>query len=226
MRYQIPFTLLLAATALHAEEDSSIPLGIEVVTAYRSETVYRGFRLSQDAIEAQAQAEIALSNEWLLDLGAWHAEETGNGDFAETAAFLDLTYDTDKWALTLRNSFHNWDGIFFEDGTDHGLVYTWKVNKDWKLSAGAYYDTGAEAWYANAQAEWSKPTGEDSFLTVLAGTSVLNDYYDRSGWNDFYGKVSWTYAFNRSVALTPYVGTSLGDEETSLFGGVLFEVNF
>lgn len=226
MRYKIPLFLLLATVAAHAESDNSIPLGIEVVTAYRSESVYRGFRLSQDALEAQAQAQIALSNDWLLDVGAWHTEETGNGDFSDTAAFIDLTYDTDKWALSLRNSFHNWDGTFFEDGTDHGLLFTWKLNEDWKLSTGAYYDTGADAWYANVEAGWSRPTGVDSFISANVGTSILNDYYGRSGWNDLYGKLSWTYNFNKSVALTPFVGTSIGDEEQSLFGGLLFEVNF
>jgi hypothetical protein len=42
-----------------------------VVTGYRTGSVHRGFEPAQDLIDVQAEAEIAISNEWLLNLGGY-----------------------------------------------------------------------------------------------------------------------------------------------------------
>jgi len=54
-----------------ADPASDIPLGVEVVTGYRTGSVHRGFEPAQDLIDVQAEAEIAISNEWLLNLGGY-----------------------------------------------------------------------------------------------------------------------------------------------------------
>ncbi len=72
--------LLLAAFGVaHAQDE--IPYGIEVLTGYRSEYVDRGFALSQDLIEVQLGSEIALSDQWLLQLGGWYGTGTSSADF-------------------------------------------------------------------------------------------------------------------------------------------------
>jgi hypothetical protein len=67
-------------------------------------------------------------------------------------------------------------------------------------------------------------------VALKAGTSWVEDYYGRSGWNDVYGRASFTYAISKSVSVTPFVGFSLpadaSPETERLFGGVWFEVNF
>jgi len=74
---------------------SDIPLGVEVVTGYRTGSVHRGFEPAQDLTDVQAEAEIASPNEWVLNLGGSHG--TGNCDFSEAAACFDLRHETDKW---------------------------------------------------------------------------------------------------------------------------------
>jgi hypothetical protein len=62
--------LLLVATAAPAQDE--IPYGIEVLTGYRSEYIDRGFSLAQDLLEVQLGTEIAINDDWRLELGGWY----------------------------------------------------------------------------------------------------------------------------------------------------------
>lgn len=206
------------------------PIGIEVVTGYRSEYIHRGFKLTDDLIDVQLEAEIALSNEWVLNLGAYYGTATGEEDFTEAAGFLDLRYEATKWTAGLAATYRDYQDSFFKDGVDINPSFTWHLTDDWDLTAGFAYDTGDGGWYGNLEASWSHPFGESSFITAKAGTSFTSDYYGSDGWHDLYARLSYTYAFNKSVAVTPFIGTSIpmesSPETDRLFGGVWFEVNF
>jgi len=210
--------------------DETLPIGIEVVSGYRSEYIHRGFKLADDLIDVQVQAEIALSNEWVLNLGANYGTATGDEDFAEAAAFFDLHYDTKLWTAGIATTWRSYNNSFFEDGFDLNPSFTWHINDDWDLGAGVAYDTGDGGWYGNIEAGWSKPLGKSSFIAVKAGTSLTSDYYGSNGWHDVYARLSWSYAFNDSVAVTPFVGSSVpmesSPESNRLIGGIWFEVNF
>lgn len=222
--------LLFLGTAIgQAAEDSEIPLGIEVVTGYRSEYLYRGFSLADQMIDIQIDAEIALSNEWILSLGGSYGDETSSGNFSEAAAYLGLIYEQEKWDAGLDASWHSYDHSFFQDGFDLGPFANWRPCADWRVGAAFSYDTGADGWYGKLEAEWTRPTGRSSFVSVLGGLSAVSTYYHRSGANDFYARLAWTYGINRSVAITPFLGTSLpltSKGDSSLFAGLWFEVNF
>jgi len=225
MRRLIPLLLPLPALA----QDVEIPLGIEVVTGYRSEYVYRGFALADDLIDVQLETEIALSEHWLLGLGGWYGTGTGSGSFDELAAFAALRYDAERWDAGFQAAWHGFDHSLFRDGVDFGPFANWRPNEDWRIGAALSYDTGPDGWYGRFEAEWSQPTGRDSFLSLLAGASGASGYYGRNGANDLYARASWTYAFNRSVAVTPFLGSSFALDSAGsdrLFGGLWFEVNF
>jgi hypothetical protein len=213
-----------------AEEAGDIPIGIEVVTGYRTEYIHRGFKLADDLIDVQAEAEIALSNEWVLSLGGYYGTGAGDEDFSEAAAFFDLRYEAKQWSAGIATTWRDYQDSFFEDGFDIAPSFIWHLTDDWDLAAGIAYDTGDGGLYGNLEASWSKPLGKSSFLSAKAGTSWTEDYYGSSGWNDLYGRVSWTYAFNDSVAISPFAGTSIpmssSPQTDRLFAGVWFEVNF
>ena len=115
----------------------------------------------------------------------------------------------------------------FEEGLDHAVAGVVDERID---AAPAGCDTGDGGLYGNLEASWSKPLGESSFFEVKAGTSWTEDYYASSGWHDLYARLGWTYAFNDSVAVTPFAGTSIpmssGPERNRLYAGLWFEVNF
>lgn len=220
-----------AAIGLKPSTGSEIPFGIEAVTGYRSEYVYRGFKLSHQVLDFQLETEIALSNHWMLAVGGWYATETGSGSFEEATGFVDLRYEQDQWAIGLNTSYHSFSHTIFQDGVDAGLFFTWMPNDDFHLTAGGYYDDGAGAWYGKLEGGWSQATSDSSFVSFLAGTSWLDDYYGRSGWNDAYARLSWTFAISDRIALTPFVGTSLsldsgGPGSDYVWAGLWFEVNF
>lgn len=225
MRHLLP-VLLLAASPVHAQSDDLL-YGAEAVVGYRTESIFRGFKLANDVLDVQLQTQIALSNEWLLDVGAYYA--TGSDEFEEATAFADLTFDRETWNAGLRFSARYFDHALFDSGLDAGPFLNLWINDDLRVGGFFTYDTGAEGTYASIETEWSKPLDEKSFVRVLAGVSRTNDYYDRSGMNDLYGRVSYSYEINRHIALTPYLGTSLpltAEATPRLFAGVWFEVNF
>jgi len=223
-----PLALLATLSPCLAEPAAEIPLGIEVVTGYRSTYVHRGFELAQDLIDVQAEAEIALSDQWVINLGGYYG--SGDAEFSETAAFLDLRYETEKWSAGIATTWRDYDRSLFRDGFDLAPGFSWHLNDDWDLNAGLAYDTGDGGWYGNLEAAWSQPLGDSSFLAATAGTSWTEDYYGSNGWHDAYARLSWTYAFNRNVAITPFAGTSIptssGPGSKQLFAGLWFEVNF
>ncbi len=117
----------------------------------------------------------------------------------------------------------------FRDAFTVGPFVNWHPNRDWRVGGIVEFDTGADGWYGAVEAGWSRPTGRDSFLRAHAGASAVSDFYGRSGMNDLYARLAWTYGFNRSVAITPFVGTSItldSAASTRLYAGLWFEVNF
>jgi len=223
-----PLALLATLSPCLADPAAEIPLGIEVVTGYRSADAHRGFELAQDLIDVQAEAESALADAWVLNLGG--DDGSGDTEFSEAAAFLDLRYETEKWSAGIATTWRDYDHSLFRDGFDLAPRFTWHLDDSWDLATGVAYDSGDGGWYGNVEASLSKPLGESSFLAATAGTSWTEDYYGSNGWHDAYARLSWTYAFNRNVAITPFAGTSIptssGPGSNQLFAGLWFEVNF
>jgi hypothetical protein len=219
-----------ATTTIHGQQlTDDLPLGLEVVTGYRSEYVYRGFKLADKALDVQLEGEVAVADNWVLSLGGWYG--TGDDDFRETSGYADLDYIAKGFSLTFSASYHDYTHEFFQSGLDAGASVTWEVTKDWDLTAGGYYDTGAEGFYGKVEAAWSHTLSEDSYVSALAGVGSLSGYYDRSGFGDVYSRLAYTYTFNPRVAVTPFVGSSLALDDDprggdSFFAGVWFEVNF
>ena len=227
MRRLAAIAVMISPCFAESETAADVPIGIEVVTGYHSEYIYRGFKLAPSFIDVQAEAEIALSNEWVLNLGGYYGTATGDGDFSEAAAFFDLRYEAKQWAASFATTWRDYEDSFFKDGFDLNPSFTWHLTEDWDLGAGVAYDTGDGGWYGNLEASW---LSKDSFLSAKAGTSFTEDYYGDSGWHDVYARLSWTYAFNQHVAATPFIGTSIptssSPESSRLFAGLWFEVTF
>lgn len=215
---------------IFAEIENEIPLGVEVVSGIRSAYVYRGFKLADTSLDLQIEAELALSNESSINLGTWHLSES-SGDFSETGAFLDLRSDlNDQTTIGSSLTFRNFRGTALESGLDVGLFVSHQFDDSWDSKAGVYYDLGNDAFYASAGLRWSKPFSEKAFIAVENSVSYVSDYLEHDGFNDYYGRLSLTYAMSDTVSFTPFVGWSIQlDDSTSddsVFGGLWFEFIF
>lgn len=240
MKSLFPLTILsfLLPCNVPADVSKEIQLGVEAVAGYRSGYVYRGFELAESTIDFQVETEIALSNRTSLNLGSWYATENGKGDFDESAFFSHLRFkQTDQLTIGLSASYRHFGNFssplsaVFKDGVDVGTFASWQFNDDFNATAGAYYDFGAEAWYGNAETQWSKAISGKTFVSLNTGISYVDDYYGRDGMNDAYGRLSLTHHLSETVSITPYLGGSLlldssdaGDDQA--FAGLWFEVRF
>ncbi len=223
---------------LSADVENEIPYGIEAVTGIRSEYIYRGFTLAEDSVlDFQLETEVTLNDSTYLHLGTWYATETSDGDYDESGFFAKLNYQqSDKLTLGLSASYRDFNSSFFKSDVDLGIYGTYQFNKDYAIHTGAYYDFGANAWYANIEGNWSKTITDKSYISLKTGVSYVNDYYGRDGINDIYARLSYTYHISETVSLTPYLGTSLliDDDSTepgiinddSTFAGLWFVVRF
>ena len=221
---------LLVPSICLAEIEGTMPFGVEAVTGYRSESVHRGFHLADDVFDFQLETGFALSNEWSMNLGAWYATGTGTGnDFSEVSGFVDLRYDAKNYSAGWLLGYRDFSGSRFKDGWETGPFFTWHVNEDWDLNFEWLYDQGAEAYYGKAELEWSAALDSKSFITIAGGLSMVDDYYDRDGWNDAAARFSYTYLIANNVSLTPFIGASLGldaDADDYVYSGIWFEVTF
>jgi len=226
----VPLLLLVAMLPAGAEVEKEIPLGIEAVTGFRSETIWRGFKVGNSMLDFQLQGEIALDNNWSLDIGGSYGTEAGQGDNSEATLFVDLNYETKQWSAAFSITGQDFDHPILDSGVDFAPSFTWHATKDLDLTAGAAYDTGASGFYEWLETKWSHPVTDSSFIALQAGTSFVEDYYGRDGWNDLYARAAFTYNFSKRVSVTPFVGISIpmdaDPESTRFFGGIWFEVNF
>ena len=234
MKTTLPLALLAASLplSLSAEIEEEISWGVEAVTGYRSNYVYRGFELSESTIDFQLEAEFALSNNLSLNLGGWYATETGSGDFDEAAGFLHLRHQTtEHLTLGLSGTYRDFNHPVFQAGVDAGAFATWQFCRDFGITLGGSYDTGAEGWYGHLETNWTKPLNEKTFFSLKTGISAVDTYYGRDGFNDVYGRAALTYNISEAVSITPFIGGSalldtddLGGDNA--FGGIWFEVRF
>lgn len=213
-----------------AADFREIPLGIEAVTGYRSEYIFRGFKLGGDLFDFQLEAEVALTNEVMLNAGGWFATETGRGDFEESVGFIGIRQECNDLMIGLELTFKSVSHPVFKNGLDIAPYISWQINEDFAIGGGVAWDTGADGLYSYAEGVWSKAFGESAFVRAVGGISGVADYYDRSGLNDVYARLSYTYGINQRVAVTPFAETSVPlkshGETVRIVAGLWFEVNF
>lgn len=227
---KVVFCLALWPAVLWAEVESNIPWGVEAVTGYRSESVHRGFQVADDVFDFQLETEVALSDEWTINFGAWYATGTGTeNDFSEVSGLAELRYDTKQWSAGWMLGYRDFTETFIQDGWETGPFFTYHFNEDLDLRTELLYDEGAESFYATVALSWSKALNAKSFVAVKGGVSVVDDFYGSEGFHAADLRFSYTYLVAPNVSFTPFVGTSLGLDDVAddaLFAGVWFEVTF
>ena len=220
---------LLPLTAV-AEVEEEIPWGIEVVTGLRSDYVYRGFDLGGTTLDAQVEAEIALTNDLLVIFGGWLASELSD-DFSEGGGYAELRREFDEFSVGAGFTHAARDETIIGDTTEAYLFLQYFPTNFLDLKLLGSRDFESNGWYTSLEGGWSHRIAEDAFILLTSGFSWSDDFNDRDGWNDYFGRLSLTYAISDTVSITPYAGWSVllrdhGGSDDSLFAGFWFEVNF
>lgn len=214
------------AEAQIAEE---IPLGIEGVTGIRSGYLFRGVKLANSSIDFQVEAEVVLSQDSTVNFGFAHLAASSSS-FSETAGYLELTRIIDKkLSLGASLTYRDRHDSLLESGVDLGLFLSYAIDDQWMWRNELNYDFGEETFYFASEIEWSYVVSKDSFLALKSGVSAVSDFLGREGLNDFYSRITFTYALSDRVAVTPFLGSSVAldrEGEDSAYAGFWFEVNF
>ena len=215
---------------LLAEVEEEIPLGVEVVTGLRSDYVYRGFQLGGTTLDAQLETEIVITDGFVLNLGGWLASELSD-DFWEGGGYVEVHREFEKISLGGGFTHASRDKTVIGDTTEASLHLNYFPTNWLDFRFLGSRDFESDGWYSSFESGLSHRLGEETFFLLTSGLSWSDGFNDRDGWNDFFGRLSLTYAVSDTVSITPFAGWSLllrdheGDDD-SLFAGVWFEVFF
>jgi len=216
---------------LNAPQKASAELkyGIEALTTWRSEYVYRGFELAENSMEFQLAGQVALNNTDTIDLGFFYGSAGSEGDFSEASAFIDFSRNIGDLTYTAKLTLREYTHSTFESGADLGGSVRWAVNENIDLTGLITYDTGAEGFYFEGKFGYYRQVSDDSYLTFDAGLGAVADYYGRNGVHQAFSKIAYTYNINDAVSISPYVQMSLGihdQAEDHVVAGAYFAVSF
>jgi len=216
---------------LNAPQKASAELkyGIEALTTWRSEYVYRGFELAENSMEFQIAGQVALSNTDTIDIGLFYGSATSDGDFSEAAAFIDFSRNIGDLTYAATLTLRDYTNSTFKSGADIGGSVSWAVNENIDLKGSVSYDTGAEGFYFEGKAGYYRQVTDDSYLTLDAGLGAVADYYSRNGIHHAFVKLAYTYNINDAVSVSPYLQMNLGihdQAENHLVAGAYFAVSF
>lgn len=226
-------TLLGTSLLGFGEVEQEFPLGVEVVTGLRTDYVHRGFQLAGSVLDAQIETEYTLQQDLTLVLGGWIASEL-SGDFSEIGGSILLEHTLTE-LFTVGGGFQsfNRDNGPIPDEQNLSLYFQFFPNQDWDLKLLASRDFEGNGWYSALEGGWSYRLSDDAFLSLKSGVSWVNNYNQRDGFNDFFGRISFTYLINNSVSVTPFAGWSvlfdddeINDETDRIYSGLWFEVVF
>lgn len=218
-----------AEPAIDKAADEEIKFGLEGLTTWRSEYLYRGFKLAGKSMEFQIAGQVALSNTETIDLGLYYDTATGDGDFTEAGTYIDFSKNIGDLTYSAKLAGRDYSNSPFKSGADIGGSVNWKINAAIDLTSTLAYDTGAKGAYAEIKASAYKELSTSSYLMFKTGVGATADYYDRSGLHHLFAQLEYTYNISENVSVSPFVGTSIGihDEAVnSLFGGMYFAVSF
>lgn len=230
---------ILSLTCLSAvlAEDSSVPkvsdaeikFGLEGLTTWRSEYMYRGFKLAGKSMEFQVAGQLSLSKTETLDIGLYFDTATGDGDFTEAGMFIDFSKNIGDLTYTGKLTLRDYTNSQFRSGADIGGSVNWKMNEQFDFTAQLTYDTGAKGAYGEIKATAYKGITDSSYFLFNTGVGATAGYYDRSGLHHLFAKAEYTYNISDNVSVSPFLGASIAihdKAENSLYAGIYFAVSF
>lgn len=203
-----------------------IQLGVQFMTGYRTNYVFRGVEAGEQAVEGQIASSIAVSNDMALAGEVNYVRAFKDGHFSQTTLYGELQYYIGKEATlgpSMGAQFYG-DSVF-RNGIEPGIVWRWNPELDWSFSASGLYDTGQKGFYGNVAVTWQPLITETTAweTSVVLGSAAR--YLDSDGPSDLMLRTGWLIRIGPSFRLHPFIAVTFGigdRDERVLTGGVWF----
>lgn len=185
---------------------SPIQLGVQFMTGYRSNYVFRGVELGEQAIEGQIASSIALSNDWALagEVDFVHCFAAGN--VSQTTLYSELQYylaDECTLGPSLGAQFYG-GRTEFQSGCEPGFALRWNPVPEWSLAATGVYDGGQKGFYGNGAVTWQPLLTKSIAWENTVGVGISSDYLGASGFSDILLRSGLNIRLGPSLRLQPY----------------------
>ncbi len=214
---------------LEPELKQELPIGIEAVTGYRSDYIYKGSKLAGEVVDFQLSGELAYSDYQFLRYSLWYVNETGDGDFSETGFSLKYLEQIEQFDYYVGLKYRNISDDILDSTAELFAGIRWHKNEFFSVGAEVTYDTEVDGWHSELSLRHLRDINKDSFVSIDLGLSAVHNYYGEDGVYDVFSRLSYTYNITKTVSFSPFVGTSFqhyGADRELLYGGAWFEVSF
>lgn len=210
---------------------NATPLGAELIGGYRTRSIWRGFLVGNQMLDLQGQTQFNLAQNLVLGAGGWYGTELDHGNNTDAAGFVDLRFDQEQLSIGGKVTAHAFNHPLLESGVEFSPYLQFRPMADTKLTLATAYDTGAKGWYSWLEGERTYKLNDSAFFTGTLGAGYAADYYNRTGMEDLYGRLGFTYRITKNFAVTPFVGFSRAlsanpEADWRGFGGVWGEFSF
>jgi Bacterial protein of unknown function (Gcw_chp) len=210
---------------------------------YDTDYVFRGVEYAKNLISAQIDANLPLTKDLNIDLGAWYGASAddkamafaGGTSYGELDLYAALLYKIGPVTTGLKYTWYNYlghAGTFVKDINELGITLSASA-AGLDFTGGAYYDWTAKGYYFEVGASKTIAITDKVGITPGVLVSYANHYYGVSGFNHVKPYVSLPIKLSSSATLSPYIAGNLPidslkglGEKSRVYGGIYLGVTF
>jgi hypothetical protein len=189
---------------------SPIQLGLGLTGGYRSDYVYRGWKLGESVVEGQLAGSYALSNDFALcgEVNVFEGMAGSHLSHVNVSGEL-MYYVGQESTLGVSLAGNYFDNAVFESGGEIGGHWRWTPTPDWEIHVMGCYDHGQEGAYGEAAVTWQPLISESTAWqnTVQVGGGL--DYLHTNGLSNVLLRTGPLIRLGGALRLQPYVAWSI-----------------
>lgn len=215
---------------IEVAEQVAIYVGVEALSGFRSDYVYRGEYVAESSIEFQISGGVALDDYWYMQGEFFYLNECESSPFRQTQLLGELNYylNTES-TLGYYVAGQDYDKSLLESGIEQGVVWRWNPSLNWGMMAKMLYDSGQEGAYAEMRATYMPLIAENLAWVNCAQVGCAINYADIDGIKELMLRTGLSWAVDESWKVEPYVAWYYGrgrDDFSQICAGFWLSYSF
>ncbi len=215
---------------IEVAEQGEIYMGIEALTGFRSDYVFRGEYVAESSIEFQLSGGVALDDYWYVQGEFFCLNECEHSPFRQIQLLGELNYylNTES-TLGCYVAGQEFDRTILKSGIEQGVIWRWNPSLNWGIKAKIFYESGQDGTYAEMRATYMPLIAENVAWVNCAQVGCAINYADTDGIKELMLRTGLSWAVNESWKIEPYVAWYYGvgrDDFTKICAGFWLSYSF
>lgn len=185
---------------------SPVFLGCSLMEGFRSNYVYRGWKLGDQVWESQFAFSGALDNDWAFSGEADYLRGFDGNEFGQTIMYGELMYYVgDECTLGISVARNWFDKTVLKSGTENGVHLHWSPTASWYIHTFAVYDYAQDGFYGQAAVTWQPLIFQSTAWVSTIAVGVASTYHGVSGLQDLMVRTGPLFRLGEAFRLQPFV---------------------